>query len=120
MIAHNVVKELGLKIEQASSSLIVSAIGTSTRPLGIIKDLPVEIEGVIIPITVEVVPATSYSLLLGNDWSRKLNANYNWANGCYSFKWKNKKISTTTTCESNQPLPKRPTITNPKELDLYD
>ena len=106
MIAHNVVKELGLKIEQASSSLIVSAIRTSTRPLGIIKDLPVEIEGVIIPITVEVVPATSYSLLLGNNWSRKLNANYNWANGCYSFKWKNKKISTTTTCESNQPLPK--------------
>ena len=77
MIAHNVVKELGLKIEQASSSLIVSAIGTSTRPLGIIKDLPVEIEEVIIPIIVEVVPATSYSLLLGNDWSRKLNANYN-------------------------------------------
>ena len=67
MIAYNVVKELGLKIEQASSSLIVSAIGTSTRLLGIIKDLPVEIEGVIIPITIEVVPATSYSLLLGND-----------------------------------------------------
>ena len=67
MIAHNVVKELGLKIEQASSSLIVSAIGTSTRLLGIIKDLSVEIEGVIIPITIEVVPATSYSLLLGND-----------------------------------------------------
>ena len=77
MIAHNVVKELGLKIEQASSSLIVSAIGTSTRLLEIIKDLPIEIEGVIIPITVEVVPATSYSLLLSNDWSRKLNANYN-------------------------------------------
>jgi len=86
MIAHNVVKELGLKIEQASSSLIVSAIRISIRPLGIIKDLPVEIEGVIIPITVEVVPATSYSLLLGNDLSKKINANYNWATGCYSFK----------------------------------
>jgi hypothetical protein len=67
MIAHDIVKELGLKIQQASSSLIVSAIGTSTRPLEIIKDLPVEIEEVTISITVEVVPATSYSLLLGND-----------------------------------------------------
>ena len=30
MIAHSVVKELGLKIEHASNSLIVSAVGTST------------------------------------------------------------------------------------------
>ena len=30
MIAHGVVKELGLKIEYASNSLIVSAVGTST------------------------------------------------------------------------------------------
>ena len=29
MIAHSVVKELGLKIEHASNSLIVSAVGTS-------------------------------------------------------------------------------------------
>ena len=81
MIAHQTVKELDLKIEQASTSLIVTATSTSVCPLGIIKDLPVEIEGVTIPITVEVVPATSYSLLLGNDWSKKVGANYNWNNG---------------------------------------
>ena len=77
MIAHQTVKELDLKIERASISLIVTTTGTSTRPFGIIKDLPVEIEGVTIPITVEVVPATSYSLLLGNDWSKKVGASYN-------------------------------------------
>src|SRR5260364_373398 len=41
MIAHKVVQDLGLKIEQASS-LIISATGTSARPLGVIRDLPVE------------------------------------------------------------------------------
>jgi len=86
MIAHKVVQELGLEIEQASTSLIISATGTSSRPLGIIKDLPVQIEGITVPITVEVVAATSYSLLLGNDWSKKVEASYNWKNGCYSFK----------------------------------
>lgn len=120
MIAHSVVKELGLKIEQASNSLIVSAIGTSTRPLGIIRNLPIEIEGIQIPITVEVVPATSYSLLLGNDWSKQIKASYNWTNGCYSFKWNNKKYSTTTTYETDQPLPKQPTVTEARELDLYE
>src|SRR5260363_87503 len=72
MIAHQVVQDLGLKIEQASTSLIISATGTSARPLGIIRDLLVEIDGAVIPITVEVVPATSYSLLLGNAGPRKL------------------------------------------------
>src|SRR5260363_305975 len=86
MIAHQVVQDLGLKIEQASSSLIISATRTSARPLEIIRDLPVEIDGAIIPIIVEVVPATSYSLLLGNDWSKKIEASYNWKNGRYSFR----------------------------------
>ena len=120
MIAHQTVKELGLKIEQASTSLIVTATGTSTRLLGIIKDLPVEIEGMTIPITVEVVPATSYSLLLGNDWSKKVGASYNWKNGCYSFKWNNKKVSVPTTYESDHALPAQPTVTDLEELDLYE
>ena len=77
MIAHSIVKELGLKIKHVSNSLIVSAIRTSTRPLGIIQDLPIEIEDTHIPITVEVVPATSYSLLLENNLSKKIKANYN-------------------------------------------
>ena len=67
MIVYQLVQDLELKIEQASLSLIIPATGTPFRPLGIIRNLPIEIDGVCIPITVEVVPATSYSLLLGND-----------------------------------------------------
>ena len=67
MIAHQLVQDLGLKIEQASLSLIIPATGTPSRPWRIIQDLLIEIDGVIIPITVEIVPATSYLLLLGND-----------------------------------------------------
>ena len=120
MIAHKAVKELGLTIEKASNSLIVPAVGTSTRPLGIIKDLPIEIDHITIPLTVEVVDTTSYSLLLGNDWNQKVEANYNWKNGCYTFKWENKKHTIPTTYESNQPLPSQPTVTAPDELDLYE
>ncbi|CAG8451966.1 5194_t:CDS:1, partial [Scutellospora calospora] len=53
MIAHSVVKELGLKIEHASTSLIVSAIRTSIQLRGILRDLPIEIEDACIPITVK-------------------------------------------------------------------
>ena len=77
MIAYQPVQDLGLKIEQASLSLIIPTTGTPSCPLGIIRDLPIEIDGVCIPITVKVVPATSYSLLLGNNWSKKVEASYN-------------------------------------------
>ena len=77
MIAYQLVQDLGIKIEQASLSLIISATRTPSRSLGIIRDLPIEIDSVCILITVKVVPATSYSLLLENDWSKKVEASYN-------------------------------------------
>ena len=120
MISYQVVKELGLKIEAPSTSLIVSATGPSTRPLGIIKDLPVNIEGIIIPIDVEVMSATSYSLLLGNDWSQKVDATYSWKNKAYTIRWNKKKIHVPTTYEQNQPLPAQPTLTDEKEFDQFE
>ena len=86
MISYKVVKDLGLKIESPSTSLIISAAGSSVRPLGIIKNLPIEIEGTTIPIDVEVIDATTYSVLLGNDWSQKVDATYNWKNKAYTLK----------------------------------
>ena len=67
MISYQIVKELGLKIDTCSSSLIVSATRPSIRPLGIINDLPIEIERITISIDIEVMDTTSYSLLLGNN-----------------------------------------------------
>ena len=69
MISYQIVKELELKIDTdtCSFSLILSAIRPSIRPLGIIKNLSIEIEGITIPLDIEVMDATSYSLLLGND-----------------------------------------------------
>ncbi|CAG8753604.1 6439_t:CDS:1, partial [Dentiscutata heterogama] len=77
MIAYKVAKELGLKIDKPSRSLIVPTTGTISQPLKIIRNLPVKIQGRTIPIDVEVLPATSYLLLLGNNWFRKVEANYN-------------------------------------------
>ena len=67
MISYQIVKELGLKIDTCSSSLIVLATGPSIRPLEIIKDFSIEIEGITIPIDIEVMDVISYSLFLGND-----------------------------------------------------
>ena len=77
MILYQIVKELGLKIDTCSSSLILSATGPSIRPLGIIKNLPIEIKRITILIDIEVMDTTSYSLLIDNNWSQKVKATYN-------------------------------------------
>ena len=120
MISHKVVKELGLKIEAPSTSLVISAIGPFVRPLGIIKDLLIEVERTSIPLDVEVISAATYSLLLGNDWFQKVDATYNWKNKAYTLKQKSKKIHVPTTYKQNQPLPTQPTITNQQELEQFE
>ncbi|CAG8743276.1 1150_t:CDS:1, partial [Racocetra persica] len=77
MILHQTVKKLNFKIEELSKSLIVTATGTTSRPLRIIRNLPIRIQDWLIPLDIEVVPATSYFILLRNDWSKKVEANYN-------------------------------------------
>ncbi|CAG8562903.1 9531_t:CDS:1, partial [Dentiscutata heterogama] len=67
MIAYKVAKELGLKIDKPSRSLIVAATGTTSRSLGIIRNLSVKIQSRTILINVKVIPATLYLLLLKNN-----------------------------------------------------
>ncbi|CAG8804237.1 18209_t:CDS:2, partial [Racocetra persica] len=64
IISHQTIKELGLKIEELSKSLIVVATSTTSRPLEIIRNLPIRIQGQLILLDVEVVLAISYSILL--------------------------------------------------------
>ncbi|CAG8758317.1 7849_t:CDS:1, partial [Racocetra persica] len=64
MISHQTVKKLDLKIEEPSKSLIVATTDTTSRPLVIIRNLPIRIQSRLIPLDVEVVLAISYSILL--------------------------------------------------------
>ena len=67
MILYQIVKELGFKIDTCFSSLIVSATGPSIRPLGIIKNLFIEIEEITIFIDIELIDTTSYFFFLDNN-----------------------------------------------------
>ncbi|CAG8589915.1 28944_t:CDS:1, partial [Racocetra persica] len=85
MILHQTVKKLDLKIEEPLKSLIVAATGTTSRPLGIIRNLFIRIQDRLIPLDIEVVPATFYSILLENNWTKKVEANYNWKTCQYTL-----------------------------------
>src|SRR5665213_2285530 len=62
---------LGWVIEASTNQTMSVADGRTTVPLGKVFELPIQFGKIIIPITAMVVEATSYDILIGNDWLTK-------------------------------------------------
>ncbi|KAG9303549.1 hypothetical protein G9A89_018445 [Geosiphon pyriformis] len=54
------------------------ANGVTMTSIGKIDDLPIEINGIIVPIKVFIMEATQYQALVGNNWLSKTNTTLNW------------------------------------------
>ncbi|KAG9306829.1 hypothetical protein G9A89_005730 [Geosiphon pyriformis] len=65
-------------VDRAASARIITADGAIKTPIGKIDDLPIEINGIIVPIKVLIMKATQYQALVGNDWLSKTNATLDW------------------------------------------
>jgi hypothetical protein len=62
------------KPNQASTKRITGIHGDQRASLGVITDVPVDIEGVIVSTEMEVIDTTAYTLVLGNDWLTRASA----------------------------------------------
>ncbi|RHZ53321.1 hypothetical protein Glove_443g6 [Diversispora epigaea] len=98
IVTRDAMEQLGYEIEEASKSIILPATGKKTQPLGVIRDLPITIQGQTIPIDVEVIDAATYSLLLGNNWLMKANASYNWSDQELTLRWRGKTLTVPANC----------------------
>ncbi|KAG9296696.1 hypothetical protein G9A89_001328 [Geosiphon pyriformis] len=56
--------QLGHRVDQVASARIITANGVTKTPIGKIDDLPIEINGIIVPIKVLVMEATQYQALV--------------------------------------------------------
>ncbi|KAG9285657.1 hypothetical protein G9A89_009297 [Geosiphon pyriformis] len=54
------------------------ADGVTKTLIGEINDLPIEINGIIVPIKVLIMETTQYQALFSNDWLSKTNATLDW------------------------------------------
>ncbi|KAG9305098.1 hypothetical protein G9A89_007738 [Geosiphon pyriformis] len=59
--------KLILDIDQAVSTRIITADGTTKTPIGEIDDFPIKVNGIITSIKVLVMEVTQYQALMGND-----------------------------------------------------
>jgi hypothetical protein len=98
MITRDTMEQLGYSIDEPSNSIILPAVGENTRPLGVVRDFPVTVAGYTIPIDVEVTEATTYALILGNNWLLKAKGNYDWQSQELTLNWRNKNLILPATC----------------------
>ena len=87
MISQSAARQLNLMDQIEPSRLRYScADGKMSTPWGIIRKLPVGVEGLVIPIDVFVSGATSYDVLLGTDWLTQAHAEISFAKQEMSFR----------------------------------
>ncbi|CAG8641505.1 1147_t:CDS:2, partial [Cetraspora pellucida] len=74
IMTKKLVNKLKLKIQEKSSTVVVTMTGARTRALGKITNLNIMIQNTIIPSTVQVIESSDETLLLGTDWFQKAKA----------------------------------------------
>ncbi|CAG8615566.1 11185_t:CDS:2 [Acaulospora morrowiae] len=74
IMSKKLLTKLGLRITEPSSAVVVTANGTRERTLGKIRDVALELGGIIIPTDFQVIESTDEMMLLGMSWFKKLRA----------------------------------------------
>src|SRR6185437_68222 len=75
IITAKLMKRVGLKINQYSKTIIVTANGAREKALGSITDVKITLQDIVIPIDLQVIESKDETLLLGTDWFNKSRAN---------------------------------------------
>ncbi|KAG9298615.1 hypothetical protein G9A89_012683 [Geosiphon pyriformis] len=78
IITRQLMDQLGYQVDQAASVRIITADGTTKTPIGEIDNLPIKINGIIVPIKVLVMETTQYQALIDNNWLFKTNVTLDW------------------------------------------
>lgn len=92
VIAKSLLNQLGYVPTGPSNATLRLANGTCEKPIGIVFDLPVEVNNVIIPTTVHVIDCGNTYFILGNDWLRQLHASIDYGEECLTFHYQEKTI----------------------------
>src|SRR3954469_24890855 len=91
---------LGWSIDKPTKIAFTVATGEKATALGIIKNVPVTVGGLTIPISAIVSTLTSYDILLGNDWLIKANAVIDLTNTKLTISAHNQEVSVNINLES--------------------
>jgi hypothetical protein len=91
-------QQLGRKIESASTITMINIQGGRSRPLGRVTNILLQINGIKVPINVDITESTDYYIVAGNDWLTKCRGRLYWDYKKFTFSWNNKEYQIPITC----------------------
>jgi len=74
IISKNFMESIGRRIEKTSGRRITGIHGERRPSLGIVTQVPIKLEEIVVAVDMEVIDAAGYALILGTDWLRKAHA----------------------------------------------
>ena len=77
---------------------MINIQGGRSRPLGRVTNIPLQINGIEIPINVDITESTDYYIVAGNDWLTKCHRRLYWDCQKFTFCWNNKEYQIPMTC----------------------
>ncbi|KAG9298450.1 hypothetical protein G9A89_000019 [Geosiphon pyriformis] len=86
------------------------ADGAIKTPIGKIDNLPIEINGIMVPIKIFVMEATQYQALVGNNWLSKTHATLDWTTQELQLTFGGQHTQTPATCGHFKPSNAQPFI----------
>ncbi|GBB91667.1 hypothetical protein RclHR1_19010001 [Rhizophagus clarus] len=91
IVAHHFLSQLGVHIDQPSTTSMVNVNGERKIPIGEVLNFPIKVQGIEVPIDMVVTEAETYSVIVGNDWLRKVKANIDYETSTMTINWKGKE-----------------------------
>ena len=91
IVTHQFLSELGVHIDRPSTTSMVNVNGEKKMPMGEVLNFPITVQEIEVPINVVVTEAETYSVIVGNDWLRKVKANIDYETSTMTMNWKGKE-----------------------------
>src|SRR5947209_18413905 len=92
VISKQFLEKVGRKVDQPSHVNMIGINGEKRKVLGEIKSLPITIQQQLLPVNVVVSEATSYDVLVENDWLTKYQAKLDWEKQILIFNVKKRHL----------------------------
>ena len=101
IITAKLMKRLGLQISGPSKTIVITANGSRSKALGVIENVKITIQDIIIPINLRVIESQEETILLGTDWFNKSRAKLDFENNTLNVRYLGKRATINATHTTN-------------------
>ena len=104
VISKSFLNSIERTIDEPSSINMVDINGGKKRSLGKVKNLPINIKGVTIPIDVDVSESKNYTVIVGNNWLTKTKGVIDFDHKVLTLQYQGRRLRCGITCWKSQNL----------------